>query len=317
MNPFISVFIIFLTSLFSQLNSVAQLNLVPNPSFEIHDSCPSFHSQISKAIGWSGYQVTPDYYHKCATNWLASVPRNLGGYQDPISIDDSSYVGVITSIDGNGLHEIFGIELVEPLMIGQRYYVSFYISAGSGTHSLCYCNKFGVKFITYLSNLGSSNPDLINNFAHLFEDSIISDTSSWKLFKKSFIADSAYTGILLGNFFVSTDIDYTCWTTGFKSTYNYIDKICVTVDSNYCAFFNNVNEQSNHNEEFDISIEDNHIRLNFKRNDTSLKFYIFDLAGRVVMERNVHFGINNINYFHLSSGLYLIYFNNKVYKFIR
>jgi len=297
-------------------SSQAQMNLVPNPSFEIHDSCPDFHSQISMAVGWSQYQVTPDYYHKCATNWIVSVPRNMGGYQVPFVIDDSAYVGAITSVESNGLHEIFGIALTDPLIIGQRYYVSFYISAGSGTHSLCYSNKFGVKFITYLANLGATNPDLVDDFAHVYEDSIVSDTSNWKLFRESFIADSAYTGILLGNFFTSGNLNYFCWTSGTKSTYNYIDNICVSLDTNYCDVLNSEIEIGRNFTEFDLSISAKQIRITLNRDQTSRSLIVFDLAGRVVMEREVYSGTNSIDFSHLTSGMYLIYFNHRVYKII-
>jgi hypothetical protein len=34
------------------INATAQVNLVPNPSFEVFDTCPDAPSQITRAIPW-------------------------------------------------------------------------------------------------------------------------------------------------------------------------------------------------------------------------------------------------------------------------
>jgi hypothetical protein len=112
-------------------SSEAQMNLVPNPSFEIHDFCPSQVNQVNHAIGWNSFLLTPDYHHVCGTNWLVSIPQNLGGYQFTFNALDSAYMGIITSHLRDSVREIIGITLTQPLIIGQKYHVSFLISAGS------------------------------------------------------------------------------------------------------------------------------------------------------------------------------------------
>lgn len=60
----------------------AQVNLVPNPSFEDTVSCPNYANQIDKAVGWHASRNTPDYFNGC--DWLTSnqsVPNNFRGYQ--------------------------------------------------------------------------------------------------------------------------------------------------------------------------------------------------------------------------------------------
>jgi hypothetical protein len=84
-------------------------NLVPNPSFEIHDSCPNNISFIEGAIGWKQLIITPDFFHECATNSAASIPYNIAGYQQPFNINDSAYAGIGTNITNDTAHEVMGI----------------------------------------------------------------------------------------------------------------------------------------------------------------------------------------------------------------
>lgn len=110
--------------------SNAQVNLVPNPSFEIHDSCPTLNSPLNLANSWVGYQRSPDYLHSCASVWTASVPRNFVGFQPPYSVYDSAYVAIGTSRSRTEAEEVIGAHLVQPLIVGQRYFVSFLVSCG-------------------------------------------------------------------------------------------------------------------------------------------------------------------------------------------
>jgi len=60
--------------------SSAQGNLVPNPSFEYHTSCPDDPSEVLKAIPWVEYN-SADFFDSCATDWTVDVPLNAFGYQ--------------------------------------------------------------------------------------------------------------------------------------------------------------------------------------------------------------------------------------------
>ena len=299
-----------------QLNSYCQINLVPNHSFEIHDSCPDYHSQIYKAVGWRSFQITPDYYHKCSTSGLVSIPQNMGGYQQTLSSDDSAYAGAITFIDSDSSHETLGAMLTQPLFVGQQYYVSFYISAGSGIHSLCYCNKFGVKFVTYLASMGSSNPDLVNNIAHVYEDSVISDTLNWKFISGSFIADSSYTGLVIGNFFTSNNINYFCRGAGTKSTYTLLDRICVSSDSAFCSNLVNIRKPTQLFNEISIELKGEKLFLSVSNNHSESYFYIFDSIGKIVMKKKYYPGINEIELSNIPNGIYIIRIQNRTYRFI-
>jgi hypothetical protein len=316
LNPKLFFVCLFILLSLSE-SSEAQMNLVPNPSFEIHDSCPDNLGQIHKAVGWKGLLVTPDYHHICATYWRVLIPQNIGGYQAPISIDDSAYLGITTSLLRDSVREIVGIALSQPLLVGQKYYTSFLISAGSSPgESPCFCNRFGFKFITYLASLTSSNKELIDNMSHFYTDSIISDTLYWNYIKGNFIADSAYTDVLFGNFFTTDNLDSFCIrSTMHPRTYYYVDRICISTDSTYCDLLSGTGP---------IPKQDP-ISVVFAKDGVEIyiiqerfrDMVIYDLSGRMIMNSELNPGINFINFNHLSSGMYLMRIEHYTYKFIR
>src|SRR5437868_5222781 len=90
----ISVFILLLIS-----NFCFSQNLVPNPSFEDTVACPNNLSQINRAIGWSSYRQTPDYYNSCSINGgYSGVPLNQFDYQYPRT--GNAYAGLFCRSSG-------------------------------------------------------------------------------------------------------------------------------------------------------------------------------------------------------------------------
>lgn len=78
MKKFLLLFSLFFFH-FSLFTCSAQ-NLVPNPSFEEYDTCPTNQQQIQHAIGWSAYRAMINYYNACASpiSTDISVPANSG-----------------------------------------------------------------------------------------------------------------------------------------------------------------------------------------------------------------------------------------------
>ncbi len=210
---------------------VAQGNLVPNPSFEVYDTCPGGPAQLSRAIGWNSYNGTPDYLNKCNLSGF-SIPTNIYGYQNAIN-SDSGYVGIAIL---NNYNEVLGIKLLHPLIPNRKYFISFNLTPAysRNLNITCFCNKIGIKFSTDSIQPQFSNPALINNFAHLVIDTLLTDTLLWFSFKTSFISDSSYTTILLGNFFTNNNYIYFCLDSVLFKSHYFIDRICVSEDSLTC-----------------------------------------------------------------------------------
>ena len=204
-------------------------NLVPNPSFEDYSSCPNNAGQISNAIGWEFYNnSSPEYLHSCATVSEYLVPQNLFGYQTASS--GNAYAGFI-GYDVNGFYrEIFGVQLTNNLTSSQKYYVSLRVNRADSNFFAGYSiDKIGIKFFT---TQPAPTSMLINNSAHFYSSSVITDTSNWTQLFGSFVADSAYQYLLIGNFFDDGNTTVVNDLNG-PWAYYYVDDVCVSIDSNY------------------------------------------------------------------------------------
>jgi gliding motility-associated-like protein len=220
--------------LFSASMGLYSQNLVPNPDFELYDICPTSEGQILNATAWQNLNTyTPDYYNSCSANPRVSVPYNWAGYQQ--ATNGNAYAGIFTFETplllpvNTCVREYIGSKLNSPLIIGKEYVVSFIanLALDSSHRSNQATNKLGVLFST--TAYDNIRPLLPGNFAHVYSQSVISDTANWTTVSGSFIADSAYQYINIGNFFddARTMIipqQDTIWN---RAAYYYIDDVRV------------------------------------------------------------------------------------------
>ena len=125
-----TVFIWILMALTLALPAFAQ-NLVPNPSFEVYGACPDDHlsnAGLSIPPWMNGNMGSCDYFHPCGTGG-ATVPDNWAGFEFPQ--DGNAYPGLtVKSNGGFDFREYLQTILVDPLVAGVTYHVSFYVSLG-------------------------------------------------------------------------------------------------------------------------------------------------------------------------------------------
>ncbi|MEY2828661.1 MAG: hypothetical protein RIQ33_519 [Bacteroidota bacterium] len=77
-----SIIIIFISLLFYLV--VDAQNLIPNPSFEIHDTCPDAPAQLRFCTNWySPTSTTPDYFFRCTDSSINPPFVQDGIYQWP------------------------------------------------------------------------------------------------------------------------------------------------------------------------------------------------------------------------------------------
>ncbi len=238
-------------------------NLVPNPSFELFDNCPDMLSgniPVSHAIGWQSYSNTPDYYNACnGTSCGWCVPENFIATQAAHS--GQAYMGLCTyfsSIPGEmDFREYIGIDLLSPLVVGETYYASMYVClAGDYTPVYDYFegtqaanNNLGILF----TNMSSTLPDsyleelAIPDRAQVHADSIISDTTNWTLVSGSFLADSSYQRLIIGNLFSNLNTLHTSiYGNPFELGYYLVDDICVSRDLQGCHIENGIAPNAAH-----------------------------------------------------------------------
>jgi hypothetical protein len=220
----------------------AQINLVPNPSFEDTSYCVTGPADMQAALGWQSYADSPDYFNPCTSAPSVSTPFNWGGYQQPASGNAYSALGVYSSAFGqvNG-REFIGRALSAQLSIGTKYYVSFKVnlSISSTIWANCATNNIGAGFST-IPYHWSSNPLAVTNNPKVYSNNIITDTLNWTVIFGSFIADSAYQYIVLGNLFDDSSTDTLIVDSNASPypncfAYYYVDDVCVSTDSAYTA----------------------------------------------------------------------------------
>ncbi len=220
-------------------------NLVPNGSFELTDTCPytiSFQ-EGDQPLYRRTWLNNPDYFNACADTSdplaaLVSVPQNGVTFQ--YAQDGDAYAGFYT-FDINGQYrEYLGTPLIAPLSVGETYYASFWVNAtnsGSYWPALGMSNNMGL-LLTMHSNAWSdfNGPAFsFRNFAHLYRQEVLTDTANWTLVSGSFVADSAYQYVVLGNFFdnAHTQVIPISPFNG-EASYCVIDNVCVSQDPNGC-----------------------------------------------------------------------------------
>ena len=210
----------------------SQVNLVPNPSFEDTLGCPSNFGEINKADGWFGFSA--DYYNSC-NNSGYGTPLNYYGFQKAST--GIAYCGLATfhSMVSN-YREFVQTNLNTTLIFGKRYYASIKVVFSSDSASAITTDKMGMLFSTY--KFVDTVSAQIKNYAQVYSTKIISDTNKWSIISGTFIADSGYNYVAIGNFF---DDNHTNRFGNIANSYYYIDDVCVSSDSLGCDMATNVN----------------------------------------------------------------------------
>ncbi len=174
-------------------------NLVPNPSFETYNGCPTGISALEYSPGYVSFPtvqawVNPtqsgsaDYFNACASAVSqASVPANAFGHQTART--GNGYTGIIAwegHIQNGNMASIFGeyiqCKLTQPLTAGSTYCVSFYVNNGvsaNATFNYVGIDGLGINLSTVKHNQPTgftvSMPYSVSNAPGRF----LADTSNW------------------------------------------------------------------------------------------------------------------------------------------
>jgi hypothetical protein len=227
-------------------------NLVPNPGFEDTDSC-TFGLGLGELQGWFSAFGTPDHLQGCQPYGTGNgLPLNMFTFQYPF--EGNSCAGIFTYDAGSGQEwrEWLMVPLLDTMVTGQVYYCSFHANAGFGGNgwnpiNRLASNDIGMFFTTYDRpwNWGDPYPAALNQ-AHVLYPQILSDTVGWTLVSGSFVADSAYTYLMIGNFFSNalTDTIHLAPDVPEWAMYSYtlVDAVCVSTSPQGCQLGQGVEE---------------------------------------------------------------------------
>jgi len=303
---------------FIAINFSFAQNLVLNPGFEDTLGCPDQIGQVSLASGWSSWGGTPDYYNACS-NLSApqfGVPVNNRGFQ--FAHSGNAYIGLFTfSIFTQNLREFVGRQLSSPMIIGQQYFVSFWANHADTSIVHLTTDKLGIKFSTVSFSL--FNPDTVNNLAPVFSNTIISDTTNWVLIQGSFIADSAYTHLSIGNYFEDAQTGQSqIGTATANYAYYLIDDVCVSSNPLACPnetpVFENIKENVAKvypNPACDI------VSITFIEPFSNAGIKLINTLGQIVIEKTNILGSSvSLEITTLVSGIYFFEISegNKIYR---
>jgi hypothetical protein len=231
----------------------AQSNLVPNHSFEEYDTClvvNDVYYPDTGPLGWFSAGWTPDHMMSCLPyGSFNGVPLNAWSFQYPQ--DGECYAAVLTYREFPEGREYFMVQLVEPLVVGQQYFASFYANPCWGGYlpspqMWMATNGIGMVFTTQPRQWELDDPiPAPLNYAHVYSQSTITDTSGWTLVSGSFVADSAYQYVMLGNPFdnASTDTVHFAAQTNLPRGGMLIDNVCVSANPGDCPMAVGMEEQ--------------------------------------------------------------------------
>lgn len=289
-------------------------NLVPNPSFEDYVLCPSEtgFNPNSKPLYWDRWDQSPEYFNSCAgtlgnVDTLLDVPWN--GLTWQYAYDGEGYVGGITYQIGD-FHEQIGAPLLQPLLVGQTYYASFYTNLalrGSYAQPRWASNNMGLLFAMdehiWSTNTGAGPEFAVRNYAQVYSDDVILDTAGWTLISGSFVADSAYQYVVIGNFFSDALTDTVHMEQGPSlGAYYLYDKVCVSPLPGQCPMVTSV--EGVHEQMFQVFPNPVSSVLNVQFQGV-FNLSVFDGAGRLMLAQRGS-GTEELTIDWLSPGRYLL-----------
>lgn len=219
--------IVILISLMSFQNFIvkAQVNLVPNPSFEEYDSCPRFLDDFSAKDWFNPTIASPDYYNGCNT-FNSGVPMNELGNQ--YARTGIAYTGIIQSYNESptSYREYIQCKLKNELKPNKEYQVAFYVSLADS--SIRACDNIGAYF-SETSVFSLDNTNLIFSPQVISEESKpIRDKIDWVKIDGVFVAIGGEQYLTIGIFSDNANTNFLDVPNGWcNEPYYYIDDVSV------------------------------------------------------------------------------------------
>ena len=231
-------------------------NLVPNPGFEQADSCSD---QLPPFVGihdWYSVNGSPDHLRSCLPYGdFRGLPMNFFTYQEPFEGESCAGMQTFHQNGQDQQREWFMAPLLAPLVAGQTYYCSFRANAAfGGNHTYpqqwLANDKVGMRFTTMpLPQWSVGDPFPVPpNHAHIQYPQILADTVDWTLVSGSFVADSAYQYVMIGQFFSNALTDTLHFSPQgvpwywLPRAYTLVDAVCVSPTPDGCDLGQSVGE---------------------------------------------------------------------------
>ncbi len=209
----------------------AQINLVPNYSFESYINCPNHDGDIVFANPWfSGSKnnfgvnfSSTDYFNSCNTAQYA-VPNPTLGMQNART--GNAFAGLVIWINNATYREYIEVKLTQPLEARKKYCAEFWVNYSGFGYAI---DAIGMTFskdslLTLLSTPIIKAPDIENDAGN-----IIADTVGWTRIGGEYIAQGGEQFITIGCFIPDNNIQRFFFTNSIQYSYYILDDVSVTL----------------------------------------------------------------------------------------
>ncbi|MEO6883143.1 MAG: T9SS type A sorting domain-containing protein [Bacteroidia bacterium] len=305
--------------MFSFSVKIKAQNLVPNYSFENMIQCITGYNQFTGYVkDWTGQAGGGGlcYFTSQCSGYESGVPSNICGHQ--YAHTGVAYAGIYTYFDSaasgvSNYRNYIQDSLINPLIEGKKYYVTFYVSLADTFNFSC--NNLGAYFsdsaLIWSGTKVKSylHPQVSNDIVH----NPLTDKINWMRVSGSFTATGGEQYIIIGNFVDDAHSDATYFNVptpgGFdESAYYYIDDVIVSTDSIYAdSLFTGVNEikpvkasvkvyPNPANSLIDVAVDMQQLK--------SGSICLYNTTGQVVKCEELSDNITSISINKLSAGLY-------------
>ena len=288
---------------------------MPNPSFEIYDTCPYSSSQIYFAIPWKGVTTnSTDYYNACATVASGvSIPWGTSGSGGHFSsARTGNACAGLWAIDGYGSNyrEYLQVKLDSTLEIDSCYFIQFYCNLVD----ICYysINKMGA----YLSNtaVGTVSSGSVLNFTpQIISHTFLTDTLHWMQVAGYYKSSGGEKYITIGNFDADIPADTLHMSGGtYSGAYYMIDDVTVKKISGCDTVGVGIQEYNN---EISFNLYPNpattSLTLALSKGEGIATIIITDVFGKEIKQSQTENKTTDIDISNLQNGIYLITVTDK------
>lgn len=213
-------------------------NIVPNGDFETYTTCPITWHSIALATGWMQPTLgTCDFLDTCAILHHVDVPNNYFGIQTPYN--GGGYAGLYAYYKWPTTYrEYIQAKLNSPLIVNQKYYISCRVSLADSSQYAT--DDLGI-LISQVQPSSTSDTALSNFIPQITnpQNQFLTNKTSWKRIFGSYKATGGEEYITIGNFKNDANTDtlkvpFPVWRPTDSTSYYYIDRVCVSLDSAFC-----------------------------------------------------------------------------------
>jgi len=284
------------TFLLIALHSYAQVNLVPNGSFEQLSGCPTTYGQIELVKPWFNPNLlNSGLFNTCSVDDSSAAPANAFGYQT--AQEGTGYAGVFLywvkiagpgPLDGNNSY--IGVKLTAPLQADTYYCLDYYTTLPTGSA------VSGVGAFFSADSIYQPNEDYIQQQPQIQDYyDMVDDTAIWQLQSNYLKAQGGEQYLYIGNF-----NDYSlCWEFCTFS-YLFIDNVSLRQCDEVAAVDEVISSP--------ITIYPNpasgSVTITLPNDAKNAQLLVYDISGRQVQQTQLN-NLKQVDISNLSNGLYL------------